>query len=153
MAIFIISKTLLFIFDNFQYFSGAINYQELLNSASESDISKINQLQSLISADDPFNIQFSSGTTGKPKAAVLSHFNMVNNGYDQGIRQELNKNYRRICLNNPFFHVYGQVIGIMNATIHGSTVVLPAPHFSPEDSLKAISKEKCDVIYGTPTSE
>lgn len=139
--------------ENFSISSGTINYRELLNSASESDVSKIEQLQPSISPDEAFNIQFSSGTTGKPKAAVLSHFNMVNNGYDQGIRQELNKNYRRICLNNPFFHVYGQVIGIMNATVHGSTVVLPAPHFSPEDSLQAISKEKCDVIYGTPTSE
>jgi medium-chain acyl-CoA ligase, mitochondrial len=98
------------------------------------------------------NIQFSSGTTGKPKAAGLSHYSMVNNPYYCGLRQELDKNYRRICINNPFFHAYGTSIGIMNSMLHGSTLVLPAPHFSPEDSLKTIAKEKCDVIYGTPTS-
>lgn len=64
----------------------------------------------------------------------------------------MDKNYRRICINTPFFHVYGVVISIMNAMNHGSTLVVPAPHFSPEDSLKTIVKEKCDVIYGTPTS-
>jgi acyl-CoA synthetase (AMP-forming)/AMP-acid ligase II len=70
-----------------------------------------------------------------------------------GIRQEMDKNHRKICVQNPFFHAYGVVIAISNALNHGSTIVLPAPHFSPEASLKAISKEKCDVIYGTPTSK
>lgn len=69
-----------------------------------------------------------------------------------GVRHEMNQHYRRICVNTPFFHVYGVVICIMNAMNHGSTLVVPAPHFNPEESLKTISKEKCDVIYGTPTS-
>ena len=68
------------------------------------------------------------------------------------MRQEFDKNCHRVCLNNPFFHVYGVVIGIMNGLGHGATLVLPAPHFSAEDTLKAVVKEKCDVIYGTPTS-
>jgi medium-chain acyl-CoA ligase, mitochondrial len=142
-----------------------------MKSSSESDIKEIEKLQSLISPDSGCNIQFSSGTTGQPKAAILSHFNLVNNSYDigetsnatslltnsnvsiLGVRQELNKNTGRICVNNPFFHVYGVVISIMNALHHGSTLILPAPHFNPEQSLKAIAKEKCNVIYGTPTSK
>lgn len=124
-----------------------------MESSSESDVAEIEKLQITISPDSGCNIQFSSGTTGQPKAALLSHFNKINNAFHVGVRQELNKNYRRICLNNPFFHVYGTIIGILNALNHGSTLILPAPHFSPEDSLRTIAKEKCDVIYGTPTSE
>lgn len=71
----------------------------------------------------------------------------------QGVRQELNKHYRRICVNNPLFHGYGIIITIMNCLNHGTTMVLPSPHFNPEDSLKAIVNEKCDICYGTPTSK
>lgn len=124
-----------------------------MNSSSESDVAEIEKLQVSIPPDSGCNIQFSSGTTGQPKAALLSHFNKINNAVHVGLRQELDKNYRRICLNNPFFHVYGTVIAILNALHFGSTLVLPAPHFSPEDSLKTIVKENCDVIYGTPTSK
>lgn len=124
-----------------------------MESSSESDIAEIEKLQAKISPDSGCNIQFSSGTTGQPKATLLSHFNKINNGFHVGVRQEFDKYYRRICLNNPFFHVYGTVIGILNALCHGSTIVLPAPHFSTEDSLKTITKENCNVIYGTPTSK
>jgi medium-chain acyl-CoA ligase, mitochondrial len=140
---------------NSTYFthSGAVHFDELLKSSSESDIAEIEKLQTSISPDSVSHIQFSSGTTGQPKAAELSHYGLVNNSYFAGVRHELDKNYRRILLNNPLFHVYGTTIGIMNSMTHGSTLVLPAPHFSPEDSLKTIAKEKCDVIFGTPTSE
>lgn len=70
-----------------------------------------------------------------------------------GLRQELDKNYRRICLNNPFFHAYGLIIAITNTLYHGSTLVVPEKHFNPSKSLQAIVDEKCDVIYGTPTSK
>lgn len=124
-----------------------------MESSSESDVAEIEKLQSTIHPDLGANIQFSSGTTGQPKATLLSHFSMINNGYQLGIRQELDKHHRRICLNAPFFHVYGTIIAILNAASHGSTLVLPAPHFSPDDALKTVIKENCDVIFGTPTSE
>jgi medium-chain acyl-CoA ligase, mitochondrial len=150
-----------------------VQYKELIKSASQSDIAEIEKLQASIPPDSGCNIQFSSGTTGQPKAAILSHFSLVNNSYDiglfghsilsffnqfnnrnfSGIRHELNKNVGRVCVNNPFFHVYGVVISIMNALHHGASLILPAPHFTPEESLKAIAREKCNVIYGTPTSE
>ncbi|KAG5674730.1 hypothetical protein PVAND_004682 [Polypedilum vanderplanki] len=130
---------------------GAINFNELLKISTENDVKKIEEIQSKISPDDGCNIQFTSGTTGKSKAALLSHFSMINNGYDIGIRHEFDKKPARICVNVPFFHVYGCVAAIANSLCHGATLVLPAPHFSPEDALKAIVKEKCTAIYGTPT--
>lgn len=114
---------------------------------------QIDELQSTISPEAPANIQFSSGTTGKPKAAVVSHFSIVNNSYNIGLRQGCDKIHRRICLNNPLFHAYGVVIAAVNALNHGSTLIFPEKHFNPLQSLKAIIDEKCDVIYGTPTSK
>lgn len=76
---------------------------------------------------------------------------MINNGYHVGTRHEFDKRYSRVCLNNPLFHVYGCIIGTLNSLYHGATMVLPAPHFHPESSLKAIISEKCNVLYGTPT--
>jgi acyl-CoA synthetase (AMP-forming)/AMP-acid ligase II len=70
-----------------------------------------------------------------------------------GKRLEFDKISARICVNNPLFHAYGTAISIMVALNHGSTLVLPAPHFMPDRSLHAIVEEKCNVIYGTPTSE
>jgi acyl-CoA synthetase (AMP-forming)/AMP-acid ligase II len=70
-----------------------------------------------------------------------------------GKRQELDKNYSRICVNNPLFHGYGIIITIMNCLNHSATMILPSPHFNPENSLEAIVKEKCNIVYGTPTSE
>lgn len=154
--------------------SNVTRFKDVLNLANETEIAAIEGLQSSIRPDSCYNIQFTSGTTGKPKAARMAHFSSVNNGYDMGaclliffdfwsemrvflfvlgVRQELNKHYRRICVNNPLFHGYGIIITIMNCLNHGTTMVLPSPHFNPEDSLKTIVNEKCDICYGTPTSK
>lgn len=82
-----------------------------------------------------------------PGQLLLTAINLL------GKRQELDKNYGRICVNNPLFHGYGINITIMNCLNHGATMVLPSPHFSPIDSLAAIVDEKCNIVYGTPTSE
>lgn len=76
---------------------------------------------------------------------------MINNGYHVGKRQGFDTRYSRVCVNNPLFHVYGCIIAILNSLYHGATMIFPAPHFSPEDSLKAIVNENCNVLYGTPT--
>lgn len=82
---------------------------------------------------------------------LIIHMGYRYNPHLSGKRQEFHKMNARVCLNNPLFHVYGCVIAIANSLCHGSTLVFPAPHFSPVDSLKAIVKEHCNVIYGTPT--
>lgn len=146
-------------------------------------MTKIEKLQTTISPSSCANIQFTSGTTGKAKAARMSHFSLINNGYDMGLyickltsscfsifnficstkniffllhegkRLEFDKISARICVNNPLFHAYGTAISIMVALNHAGCMILPSPHFMPERSLDAIVNEKCNVIYGTPTSE
>ncbi|XP_058447932.1 medium-chain acyl-CoA ligase ACSF2, mitochondrial isoform X2 [Malaya genurostris] len=130
---------------------GAIKFQDLFSSISESERSKIESLQARISPDSGVNIQFTSGTTGHPKAALMSHFGFVNNAIHIGHRNEFGQRYYRICVQTPFFHVFGMVIGIIAAMNYGATLVLPGPGFKAIESLEAIVKEKCSAIYGTPT--
>jgi acyl-CoA synthetase (AMP-forming)/AMP-acid ligase II len=132
-------------------FRGAFNFGEVLDLATENSIRNIQKYQKYITADDPCNLQFTSGTTGKPKAALTSHFTMVNNSFYIGKRNELNLKHHTICLQVPFFHAFGTVISVMAALNHGSTLVLPTDGYNPDKSLDAIVEEKCTVIHGTPT--
>ncbi|XP_023301666.2 medium-chain acyl-CoA ligase ACSF2, mitochondrial [Lucilia cuprina] len=128
---------------------GALTFNEVLDLSDKQGCNDIYKLQPYIIPDTPCNIQFTSGTTGHPKAAVLSHFSFVNNGIHIGNRNQLKG--ARICVQVPLFHAYGVVISIMAGMSHGATLVLPSPGFSPEHSLKASVEEKCTVIHGTPT--
>lgn len=109
---------------------------------SEVDINRIAADQSKIQPDAVCNMQFTSGTTGNPKAALLSHMSFVNNGIHISNRSEMPLKSHRICVQVPLFHAYGVVIAIMTAMAHGSTLVLPAVGYNSEAALKAIVKEK-----------
>ncbi|WP_306210587.1 AMP-binding protein [Actinoplanes sp. RD1] len=100
--------------------------------------------------DDPINIQYTSGTTGFPKGATLSHHNILNNGYFVG---ELvgYTHQDRICIPVPLYHCFGMVMGNLAATSHGATMVLPAPGFDPAATLRAVEEERCTSLYGVPT--
>jgi fatty-acyl-CoA synthase len=103
-----------------------------------------------LSPDDPINIQYTSGTTGYPKGATLSHRNILNNGY---FTTEL-INFTeedRLCIPVPFYHCFGMVMGNLGCTSHGATMVIPAPGFDPETTLRAIAEERCTGVYGVPT--
>ncbi|SFK62775.1 AMP-binding protein [Amycolatopsis sacchari] len=103
-----------------------------------------------LAADDPINIQYTSGTTGFPKGATLSHHNILNNGFFVG---EL-CNYTesdRICIPVPFYHCFGMVMGNLAATSHGACMVIPAPAFDPKATLEAVQAERCTSLYGVPT--
>ncbi|CAG9815402.1 unnamed protein product, partial [Phaedon cochleariae] len=130
---------------------GSFNYNEVLNMPGEAEIEMVKKNQQKIGFDNPFNIQLTSGTTGSPKAAVISHFSTVNNGYFAGKRNELHKKHHTICLQNPLFHAYGTIIALSASLNHGSTLVLPSDGFDPEKSLDALREEDCTIIYGTPT--
>ncbi|GAA2543178.1 AMP-binding protein [Winogradskya consettensis] len=103
-----------------------------------------------LSFDDPINIQYTSGTTGFPKGATLSHHNILNNGYFIGELLGYTPE-DRICIPVPLYHCFGMVMGNLAATTHGATIVLPAPGFDPAASLRAVAAEKCTSLYGVPT--
>src|SRR3954451_6564737 len=100
--------------------------------------------------DDPINIQYTSGTTGFPKGATLSHRNILNNGY---FTTELIgfTEHDRLCIPVPFYHCFGMVMGNLGCTSHGATMVIPAPGFDPSLTLEAIAEERCTGVYGVPT--
>jgi fatty-acyl-CoA synthase len=103
-----------------------------------------------LSAADPINIQYTSGTTGFPKGATLSHLNILNNGFfvGEGCRYS---EHDRVCIPVPFYHCFGMVLGNLACTTHGSAIVIPAPAFEAEATLRAVAAERCTSLYGVPT--
>ncbi|MGP7998706.1 MAG: AMP-binding protein [Streptosporangiaceae bacterium] len=106
--------------------------------------------QATLSFDDPINIQYTSGTTGFPKGATLSHHNILNNGFfiGEGCRYT---EQDRVCIPVPFYHCFGMVLGNLAAVTHGAAIVIPAPGFDPAATLQAVAAERCTSLYGVPT--
>ncbi|WP_031035430.1 linear/branched/unsaturated fatty acid:CoA ligase LbuL [Streptomyces sp. NRRL F-5650] len=111
---------------------------------------RVDALAAELSCDDPVNIQYTSGTTGFPKGATLSHHNILNNGYWVG-RTVGYTEQDRVCLPVPFYHCFGMVMGNLGATSHGACIVIPAPSFEPAATLEAVRRERCTSLYGVPT--
>ncbi|WP_326566542.1 AMP-binding protein [Amycolatopsis rhabdoformis] len=129
---------------------GTDAWPALMAKGEGGDPAKLSELQKNLSADDPINIQYTSGTTGFPKGATLSHHNILNNGYFVG---EL-CNYTeadRVCIPVPFYHCFGMVMGNLACTSHGACMVIPAPAFDPRATLEAVEAERCTSLYGVPT--
>ena len=103
-----------------------------------------------LSFDDPINIQYTSGTTGFPKGATLSHHNILNNALfiGEGCRYT---QADRVCIPVPFYHCFGMVLGNLACTTHGACIVIPAPGFDPAETLRAVQAERCTSLYGVPT--
>ncbi|WP_433710757.1 AMP-binding protein [Nocardia sp. CA-084685] len=114
------------------------------------DAERLTAIAATLSMDDPINIQYTSGTTGFPKGATLSHHNILNNGYFVGELCGYTEQ-DRICVPVPFYHCFGMVMGNLASTSHGAAVVIPAPAFDPIATLDAVAAERCTSLYGVPT--
>jgi fatty-acyl-CoA synthase len=114
------------------------------------DAAAIAVREAALSFDDPIDIQYTSGTTGAPKGATLSHHNLLNNGFFVGELIDYSEQ-DRICLPVPFYHCFGMVMGNLAATSHGACMVIPAAGFDPAATLRAVAAERCTSLYGVPT--
>ncbi|MDN6147490.1 MAG: AMP-binding protein [Yaniella sp.] len=136
---------------------GALDRVIIMNDASwdevfdvEPDDAALDAIQATLSNTDPINIQYTSGTTGFPKGATLSHRNILNNGFFVG---EINRytDQDRICIPVPYYHCFGMVMGNLAATTHGAAMVLPAQSFNAQQTLAAVEEYQCTSLYGVPT--
>ena len=126
------------------------DWQALLAAGEHVGPHMLADRESALSFDDPINIQYTSGTTGFPKGAVLSHHNILNNGFFVGEALGLTAD-DRICVPVPFYHCFGMVMGNLGATTHGAAIVVPAEAFDPLAVLEAVQAERCTALYGVPT--
>lgn len=128
----------------------ALPYAELLRAATPSRLNEVDSLDDVLQFDDPINIQFTSGTTGTPKGATLTHFNILNNAHLFGCRFGYSPS-SRLCIPVPFNHTFGCVVGNLQIAAHNACVVSPDRGWNPYETLRAIEQFECDTIYGTPT--
>ena len=129
---------------------GEPGWDALVDRGAGVDPERLAERMAGLDADDPINIQYTSGTTGFPKGATLSHHNILNNGYFVGELVRYTE-HDRICLPVPFYHCFGMVMGNLAATSHGACMVIPAPVFDPAATLQAVQDERCTSLYGVPT--
>uniref|UniRef100_A0A8C6U5V6 Medium-chain acyl-CoA ligase ACSF2, mitochondrial n=1 Tax=Neogobius melanostomus TaxID=47308 RepID=A0A8C6U5V6_9GOBI len=128
---------------------GMLHFGDAMEAGESRHQKQLMDLQKKLSFDDPINIQFTSGTTGNPKGACLSHHNIVNNAYFVGLR--LGYEWRVMCMAVPLNHCFGSVLGGMCMAVHGITLVFPSKGYDSRANLKAMQNEKCNIVYGTPT--
>ena len=130
--------------------TGLHRFSDLLTPPSKRQLNQLELVASESQFDETINIQFTSGTTGNPKGTMLTHNNILNNGYFVGEAIHLSP-ADRVCISVPLFHCFGMVMGNLACITHGSTMVYPSAVFNPLETLKAIQQEKCTVAYGVPT--
>ncbi|MGZ8719134.1 MAG: AMP-binding protein [Aeromicrobium sp.] len=131
-------------------FIGDPSWDDLVGDGAVTETAAVLERSAGLSHDDPINIQYTSGTTGFPKGATLSHRNILNNGFFVGEICDYSEQ-DRICVPVPFYHCFGMVMGNLASTSHGACVVIPAPGFDPALTLESVQVERCTSMYGVPT--
>jgi fatty-acyl-CoA synthase len=129
---------------------GALSFADLAAAGRDLDATVIESMRSAVDPDDVFNIQFTSGTTGTPKGAALTHFNIVNNGFFVGEGMRLTA-ADSVCIPVPLYHCFGMVLGVLAAMTHGAASVLSGDAFDPLAVLEAVANERCTALHGVPT--
>ena len=130
--------------------TGMINFDGLLQQATSEELEQLESIGRTLQFDDPVNIQFTSGTTGAPKGATLTHHNILNNGFFIGEALEFTEQ-DRLCIPVPLYHCFGMVLGNLACMTHGSTMVYPDESFSAVSVLEAVQAEGCTALHGVPT--
>ncbi|XP_020828306.1 medium-chain acyl-CoA ligase ACSF2, mitochondrial isoform X2 [Phascolarctos cinereus] len=130
---------------------GTLHMNDVLQAGKAAQLAQLRDIQRSLSCHDPINIQFTSGTTGSPKGATLSHHNIVNNANMIGDRMNLSNKETRLVVPSPLYHCLGSVGGTMVSLMYGVTLILSSPSFESKRALEAITQERATMIYGTPT--
>jgi fatty-acyl-CoA synthase len=129
---------------------GLLNFDAIADRASEQHRATLETVSAALQFDDAVNIQFTSGTTGQPKAATLTHHNIVNNAYFVGLQMALTEN-DRVCIPVPMYHCFGMVLGTLCCVAHGASMVFASESFEPRSVLEAVATERCTALHGVPT--
>lgn len=130
--------------------AGFLAWADLQLRAGETTSAELAERQASLQFDDPINIQYTSGTTGFPKGATLSHYNILNNGYMVGESLGLTE-HDRLVIPVPLYHCFGMVMGNLGCMTHGATMIYPGDAFDPLTALRAVAEEKATALYGVPT--
>jgi len=129
---------------------GMLRWMDIVDLGKQVSDTSLCERQGTLQFDDPVNIQYTSGTTGFPKGATLSHFNILNNGFFVGEMLRFSEK-DRLCIPVPFYHCFGMVLSNLTCVTHGATMVLPSEAFDAGKVLEVIEKERCTALHGVPT--
>ena len=129
---------------------GMFNFDRVLGMGGKAETQRLAELQTILKPDDPINIQFTSGTTGSPKGATLTHCNILNNGFLTGEAMRLT-DQDRLCIPVPLYHCFGMVLAVLACVTHGSAMVFPGEAFDPLETLATVEAERCTALHGVPT--
>ncbi len=130
--------------------AGTLNFESVMRAGTRAEDERLAAIRADLQPDDPINIQFTSGTTGSPKGATLSHYNILNNGYFVGRGLGLSE-HDRICIPVPLYHCFGMVMGNLAAVSHGAAMIYPSESFDPARCLRAVEQHRATALYGVPT--
>ena len=130
--------------------AGCLAFHQACDAGTPADVTRVAEIGAALQFDDPINVQFTSGTTGFPKGATLSHHNILNNGFFCGEAMAVTAG-DRVCIPVPLYHCFGMVIGNLACVTHAATMIYPSEGFDPVATLDAVEAESCTVLYGVPT--
>jgi fatty-acyl-CoA synthase len=129
---------------------GMLNFDDLMAPPDAGQLAQLAEIEAAVQFDDPVNIQFTSGTTGSPKGATLTHHNILNNGFFIGEAMKLTGN-DRLCIPVPLYHCFGMVLGNLACVTHGAAMVYPGEGFEPKTVLETVQAQRCTGLHGVPT--